>query len=290
MMDPGAINQNSGNYSFASQPQAVRSGSGRKKFREPTVGPDGRMAINIMWDRRVVRGNTYAAQVLPAAVLQATSPGRSTAGSALGSARPPQFSSGRMRGDKSSTALSEAPEPVVECLLEEITDRPIEIDTIVSNQKIQRLDRPPSPMFVPQPRGIDVATQVQDSDLFNFDVEVEPMLQVIVGTTLEKALAELTDEDNLFEELQAREVFELVRMSERIECERVELAEVRKQEERERRIVNNLKREADAKEELKRYHKFFRCNISCIIECVCLSVCLSVCLVACVQRVSVHPC
>jgi hypothetical protein len=44
MMDPG-----SGNYSFASQPQAVRS---RGKFRDPAadlVAADGRMAINIMW-------------------------------------------------------------------------------------------------------------------------------------------------------------------------------------------------------------------------------------------------
>lgn len=35
-----------GNYSFASQPQAVRSHS---KFREPQIGEDGRLAINIMW-------------------------------------------------------------------------------------------------------------------------------------------------------------------------------------------------------------------------------------------------
>jgi hypothetical protein len=41
MMEPG-----SGNYSFASQPQAVRS---RSKFRDPQMGPNGRMAINIMW-------------------------------------------------------------------------------------------------------------------------------------------------------------------------------------------------------------------------------------------------
>ena len=27
------------------------------------------LAVNIMWDRRVVRGNTYAAQVLPATAV-----------------------------------------------------------------------------------------------------------------------------------------------------------------------------------------------------------------------------
>jgi len=239
MMEPG-----SGNYSFASQPQAVRS---RSKFREPRIGADGRMAINIMWDRRVVRGNTYAAQVLPAAALQderTTSPG--------GSGRAPTFASGRHRGERLGTGQSDvAQEPVVECLLEEITDRPIEIDTI-STVKVRNDDRPPSPIFVPQPRGIDMSTQVEDKDLFDFDVEVEPILQAIVGNTLEKSLAEVIEELDLEEELQAREVFELVRLSERLESERVQLKDVRQKEERERRQTQNVAREEQAKVSVKR--------------------------------------
>ena len=52
-----------GGYSFAQPPRAV---SARKKFRDPATIVDERLAVNIMWDRRVVRGNTYAAAVLPA--------------------------------------------------------------------------------------------------------------------------------------------------------------------------------------------------------------------------------
>ena len=52
-----------GGYAFSQQPRAVENRS--KKFRDPAV-IDDRLAVNIMWDRRVVRGNTYAAAVLPA--------------------------------------------------------------------------------------------------------------------------------------------------------------------------------------------------------------------------------
>ena len=48
--DASAYLDGTGSYSFASQPQAVRS---RGKFREqaesPQTGADGRNAINIMW-------------------------------------------------------------------------------------------------------------------------------------------------------------------------------------------------------------------------------------------------
>lgn len=197
-------------------------------------------------DKRIVRGNTYAAQVLPAAAMQ----GERTTSPQSG--RPPHFSSGRHRGQRLGSGQSELrEEPVVECLLEEITDRPIEIDTI-STEKVRHDDRPPSPIFVPQARGIDMATQVEDSDLFDFDVEVEPILQTMVGTTLEKSLAEVIEELDLEEELQAREVFELVRISERLECERVQKNDERKRAERERRQVQNVKYQSDAKETVKK--------------------------------------
>lgn len=140
---------------------------------------------------------------------------------------------------------------MAECLLEEITDRPIEIDTI-SAVKVRDDDRPPSPIFVPQPRGIDMATQVEDGDLFDFDVEVEPILQTLVGSTLEKSLAEVIEELDLEEELQARDVFELVRVSERLECERVQLSDTRKEAERQRREVQNVKHQEEASVSVKK--------------------------------------
>lgn len=43
------------------------------------------------------------------------------------------------------------------------------------------MDRPPSPIFVPQSSGDDVATQIEPGELFDFDLEVQPILEALVG-------------------------------------------------------------------------------------------------------------
>lgn len=43
-------------------------------------------------------------------------------------------------------------------------------------------ERPQTPDFVPKKTGVDVSTQIKTSDdLFNFDLEVQPLLAVLVG-------------------------------------------------------------------------------------------------------------
>lgn len=43
-------------------------------------------------------------------------------------------------------------------------------------------ERPHTPDFVPKKTGIDASTQIEPSDkLFDFDLEVEPLLEVLVG-------------------------------------------------------------------------------------------------------------
>lgn len=48
-----------------------------------------------------------------------------------------------------------------------------------------------------QKSGLDVSTQIYDGDLFDFDMEVIPILEVLVGKTLEQALMEVQEEDEL---------------------------------------------------------------------------------------------
>ncbi len=38
--------------------------------------------------------------------------------------------------------------------------------------------RPPSPPFIPKKTGVDVSTHIEEGELFNFDVEVTPLLDV----------------------------------------------------------------------------------------------------------------
>ncbi|KAJ1470735.1 radial spoke protein 3-domain-containing protein, partial [Baffinella frigidus] len=192
-------------YSFASEPRAVSS---RKKARDlqspggpsPGQGGEERLAINIMWDRRVVRGSTRPGTQ----GSQQPEPMQSPAPSGRNSSamqRGPQLSRSRDRSRRSQRGAPgrhEAPvwvpaEPLPESMYEEILDRPIDIYEASTDKG--NSDRPPSPIFIPQAQGVDAGTQVEDDDLFDFDTEVEPIIERVVGSTLQQALMECDEED-----------------------------------------------------------------------------------------------
>lgn len=80
-----------------------------------------------------------------------------------------------------------------ELYLEELTDAPQETEAEAQTDAF--LDRPATPLYVPLKVGADVATQIEPGELFNFDVEVEPLLEVLVGKTMEQALQEVCEEE-----------------------------------------------------------------------------------------------
>ena len=51
--------------------------------------------------------------------------------------------------------------------------------------------------YVPKKTGIDAFTQVENDELFNFDREVEPIINVIVSKTLEQGLLEIEEEEEI---------------------------------------------------------------------------------------------
>lgn len=55
----------------------------------------------------------------------------------------------------------------------------------------------PRQPYVPAKTGVDAGTQIEQGELFDFDVEVEPLLGVIVGKTLEQGLLEVLEEQEL---------------------------------------------------------------------------------------------
>ena len=133
-----------------------------------------------MYDRRVIRGSTYAAQSLHSTgpELKPTKRTRSKP------PRTPEPVEGRRHMDIQT-----------EQYLEELVDTVPESD--VTTQTDAFMDRPPTPLFVPMKIGIDVQTQIEDGDLFDFDFEVEPILEVLVGKTLEQGLMEVMEEEEL---------------------------------------------------------------------------------------------
>ncbi|CAB3983563.1 Hypothetical predicted protein [Paramuricea clavata] len=237
-------------YTFASQPRPVKQ---RTKYRDPEAyeNEDPLPYGNIMYDRRIIRGNTYAQHTLPASAqpdpidIQRQQEARRRA-------------IARKRAKKQ--LIPKSPEPVegrkhidvqTELYLEELSDRVEEAD--VETQTDAFLDRPPSPLYIPAKTGIDVATQILEGELFDFDIEVKPILEVLVGKTIEQALLEVMEEEELANLRAQQRRFEELRNAELVETQRLEEQERRHREEKERRMKQQtdvLKKEKETAEKI----------------------------------------
>ncbi|NWX30616.1 RSPH3 protein, partial [Notiomystis cincta] len=149
----------------------------------------------------------------------------------------------------------ESPEPVegrehvyvqTELYLEEISDRVIEVDGECQTDEF--LDRPPTPLFIPAKTGKDVATQIEEGELFDFDIEVKPILEVLVGKTVEQALLEVMEEEELAQLWSHQRAFTELRNAEFAELQRLEEQDRRIREEKERRRLEHLEKLRKQKE------------------------------------------
>ncbi|CAA9994883.1 unnamed protein product [Nesidiocoris tenuis] len=89
-------------------------------------------------------------------------------------------------------------------------------------------DRPPTPEFVPAKTGVDTSTQIQPGELFHFDTEVKPILEVLVGKTVEQALVEVMEEEELAAIREQQRKYKEIRDAELAEQYRLEEEEKRK--------------------------------------------------------------
>ncbi|KAI9223093.1 radial spoke 3 [Blastocladiella britannica] len=188
-----------------------------------------------MYDRRIYRGNTYASPVLPAyAQPDAVELQRQ------------QLARRKLRAARRAEAARRPRTPdaiegrthmevQTELYLEELGDTVPEAN--VATQTDAFLDRAPSPLYIPAKSGIDAATQILEGDLFDFDEEVEPLLEVLVGKTLDRARAEVVQEAELAALRKRQRDFAARRAAEMAEVQRLEQAEVRRVEEKKRRVA-----------------------------------------------------
>nr|CEL64984.1 TPA: radial spoke 3 protein, putative [Neospora caninum Liverpool] len=123
------------------------------------------------------------------------------------------------------------------------------------------MDKPPTPMFRPHREEAHVATQILDGDLFDFDEEVVPILEVIVGKVLEQSITEVLEEEELAAIQRQQDEFDRARILELIELQRLEAAEKRRKEETERRLA-----QAQAWQEVKRtaYQKMLAMDFAAV--------------------------
>lgn len=130
--------------------------------------------------------------------------------------------------------------------LEEITDRVIEVDVVTQTDAF--MDRPATPLYVPKKEGVDSETQIYEGDLFDFDTEVEPLLEILIGKTLEQGLMEVLEEEELANMRAHQEEFIELRNAELAETQRLEEAERRRFEEKERRLRQERDRQEKERE------------------------------------------
>ncbi|KAF6772618.1 hypothetical protein AHF37_08307 [Paragonimus kellicotti] len=119
--------------------------------------------------------------------------------------------------------------------LEELSEQ-IEQDDFAT-QTDYFLDRPPTPLFVPAKTGVDVETQIYENDLFDFELEVQPILEVLVGKTVEQALLEVMEEEELADLRCQQEVLQEIHNADLAEVARLEDRNRRYEEEKQRRRI-----------------------------------------------------
>eukprot|EP00439_Symbiodinium_sp_Y106_P067987 s3852_g11.t1 len=182
----------SSSYSFSSAPKAVTA---RKKYREPGPVDSGLYRsvkeTCISWDKRVHRGNTYS-MYTQNAIKEAIEAAQQSQVS-------PKVAKKRRPKEKS---IFDMPLPEHERVPVDLTkhliasEEPLQVE-VVECQTDEFLPEPPPEQYQPQRTGIDASTQVEDGELFDFDAEVEPILDVLVMKTLEQSVMEVEEEHEL---------------------------------------------------------------------------------------------
>ena len=98
---------------------------------------------------------------------------------------------------------------VITTEIQEFLPKPVTYNIEVQTQDY--IDRPQTPLFTPVKSGEDKGTQIDRGDLFDFDEEVEPIINVLTFKTLEEARMEVLEEEELKEMKRQEQDFEKVR-------------------------------------------------------------------------------
>jgi S1-C subfamily serine protease len=130
--------------------------------------------------------------------------------------------------------------------------RHININCDFGTQTEADLDRPEPILFEPKSSGLDMFTFIEENDLFDFDQEVQVILNVISEKSLDQALKEVLEEEELKDMQDHADAFNQIRNVKLVELQRLHAKDVRFESERERRIAQAASRVDGVAEELAR--------------------------------------
>jgi len=235
-------------YQYASEPRVITSKRLRRPKANQPIGPHA----NIMWDKRVVRGSTCTgvknAEIVQAIQEEAEKEAKLEETRQKKEARRQGKQLELVRAVEAAAAAAASAELAQARLAPDLVEieRPIEPDEPVGYDPL------PPPVFVSAVGLSEATTQSENHFFFDFDAEVAPVLQVLVGKTMQLAFNEVLEE----QEQDAREVsandFDIVRNIELAEKQRLEEARARRDKEQGRRDVEQIAKEAEDAEDRMR--------------------------------------
>ncbi len=118
--------------------------------------------------------------------------------------------------------------------------KPITFEEIIQTDPLP--PKPQEPLIWPEKTGIDVETQVEDGDLFNFDIEVEPLVHIILSKTLEDSRREVLEEEEIKEIKEQQEKYKNYNLDDQNRVKNIEDNEKKRYDDMKMKKENKLKR------------------------------------------------
>lgn len=248
-------------YNFEAQPRTVQAKTKYRDEKDAQGNKDGDKFHNLMFDRRVVRGNTYSSnmvRMMPSDVSdydqnmkpssnQQTGYGKQPTSTNQGSNHMNTYSmTGQIamtpRDLEGQNSISTMTEEYIEILSDKPEQRYQETQTdFLLNKPAAELTKNDRHYYTLNANDKkSIATQIIEDDLlFDFNTEVESILQVLKTKVLEQSRMEvLEEEEQAIMKDQHRKYVQL-KNAELAEVQRLEANERRISEETGRRIIQN---------------------------------------------------
>ena len=162
------------------EPKVVKN---KQKYKPegipPEIPEEDREALNIMYDKRVFRGNTHNMNLLNSNLTPAQKEElrikQERENKKIEMIKKQLIDFKKAKNKTSPYDLRPGPPARIEVdltyfLTEQGKEKPVEEDIKIQTDEFQ--PKPPTPPYIPKKTGIDRVTQIDDYDLFDYDREV----------------------------------------------------------------------------------------------------------------------
>lgn len=188
------MTKESENFSYSTTPQPLKPFT-KKKYKDDKKIEN----LNILSDPRVVKGSTLAAaRKISNLGNHSTTEENNRHNKDINAMKSKPNENHSAYYSFNPSSFTQDGVEILSHLIEQPNESINTSSAEVFSQTDFFIHQPPSPKYIPKKTGIDRYTQVEDvRDLFLFDEEVIPILEVITSKTIEQALFEIRCEEDL---------------------------------------------------------------------------------------------